>query len=96
MRKGADAPLFLATMRGELEKVRLLLRHGAPVNQADHLGLTPLWAAASGSSPATFDLLIKNDAGVNRRDARGFRPIAAAARDGRLENVRLLLAAGSR
>lgn len=41
--------LFLAASEGQDSVVRLLLNHGADVNQPDNAGLTPLHAAADGA-----------------------------------------------
>lgn len=67
--------------------IRLLIRAGADVNSKDR----PLVTAASCPSPEPLRLLLKAGADPNGADAGSITPLMAAARQGRAENVRILL-----
>jgi ankyrin repeat protein len=87
---GASALLWAAT---DLDKVRLLLRHGANANLASATKNTPLIVAAlrHGSAPVLRELLA-HGASVNASNDEGLNALIAAARIGDLDAVRLLLA----
>jgi|SRR5579871_615338 len=58
-------PLLFAAASGFDTCVRLLLQHGANVNQQDAEGESPLLAAALSNHPATLHLLLDQGANVN-------------------------------
>ncbi|HEV2285968.1 MAG TPA: ankyrin repeat domain-containing protein, partial [Steroidobacteraceae bacterium] len=81
---------------GSAEAVTLLLRRGAPVDQADQYGMTPLMLAARAGAPAAVAALLAAHASVAAADRAGNTPLMHAAAGGRLDAVDLLLAAGAK
>jgi ankyrin repeat protein len=74
--------------------IRLLLDHGF---HADGWQWGPTLVPAAGKcSPDVVQLLIQRGADVNRKHYNGMTPLMVAAYEGRLENVRVLLAAGAK
>ncbi len=76
-------PLHLATAnrntKNRLKNMRKLLAHGADVNAADDLGLTPMHDAASGNETEAVELLLEAGARVNVQSHYGFTPLHFAA-----------------
>lgn len=84
---------------GDIDKVRLLIAHGADVDARSVFARTPLLAAASirGNS-AVVALLLDKGANPSAASAAGFGPISAvteAAKQGDEAMIRLLLARGA-
>jgi len=73
-------PLAEAVLRGYPEVVRLLIDHGANVNNANQLGLTALHYATAQSdrSDAIVDLLLRSGANINAIGPSGFTPLDLA------------------
>jgi len=98
-----ESVLCLATERGNLETVRLLMEAGAPPNGLDPLGRTPLMCASSAEHLEIMRFLLRKGADVN---AVGSAPnifpppintaLIHAAMNGRLQAVELLLEQGAR
>jgi ankyrin repeat protein len=96
-------PLFLASEKGDVKTVELLLRHGASVNaRLDAIdeelkvrnGDTALIAsAAPGISSATARLLIKSGADVNARAENGKTAVIQAVASENLDVLKALLEA---
>ena len=60
-------PLHNALRHGYLEKVKLLIASGAPVNKANNDGITPLWfASQSGHLDIVKLLIASSDGDVNQ------------------------------
>ncbi|XP_035263897.1 ankyrin repeat domain-containing protein 50 [Anguilla anguilla] len=85
--------LSLAAGRGSAGAVRLLLDRGLDENHKDHLGWTPLHAAACEGHRAVCAALTEGGslARVAEPDNEGRTPLVLAAQEGRLAAARLLL-----
>ncbi|GFR52067.1 hypothetical protein Agub_g14589 [Astrephomene gubernaculifera] len=100
-------PLWVASQRGNLELVELLLAalvvgggtgNGggkAAVDAANASGVTPLRVAAAQGHAQVVELLLAAGARVDAADKDGFTPLYVACARSHLEVVRLLLAAGA-
>ena len=75
--------------------VRLLLTHGAKVNQADYFGKSPLYIAANQGKEDIVALLLANGADVNQADKDGHSPLWVACNNGKEAAVVLLLDNGA-
>jgi len=107
LEKGADVnykdktvfghtPMTIAAAWGYTNVVRLLLDHGASVDQQDDGGSTALHRAASTARSEMVKLLLDRGADVNRRDKIGRTPLFFATfRKSPPENARLLLTKGA-
>lgn len=69
--KGAFIISPLMHALDDLEMVKLLVAHGADVNQANFRGATPLMGAAVSRDPAVVKYLLEKGADVNARDKDG-------------------------
>ncbi len=91
-------PLHLAAAFAGPETVRLLLEHGASVQEVSRNPQKnqPLHAAlALGHATETIRLLLDAGADANARQAGGFTPLHSAAAAGKIEAVALLLERGA-
>jgi ankyrin repeat protein len=85
-------PLMLASLRGDVPAVKLLLTHGAAVNAKDKHGMTALmWAG-----PKIVRLLLRRGAGVNERDNFGRTALSYAAYRGDATATAALLSRGAK
>ena len=73
-------PLMLASMKGNTEIVKLLLKHGASVNKASGFGGTALMAAAQSGAIAVIEVLCAAGANINQKDKYGCNAICYAKR----------------
>jgi ankyrin repeat protein len=91
---GGSTPLALAAFLGNMELVRFLLNHGAPVDQPlpDFTRATPLHCCVARSQTRIAGLLLDFGADVDARQIGGFTPLHTAAQNGDVEMARLLLA----
>ncbi|HET7776599.1 MAG TPA: ankyrin repeat domain-containing protein [Azospira sp.] len=87
-RYGDDA-LLLASFRGYLPVVKLLVAGGAPLNRSE--GWPPLAYAAFNGQVEVMDYLLAKGADVNGASDNGTTALMVAARNGHIEAVRLLL-----
>ena len=86
--------LHYAAFYGYMEIADLLLTKNADVNAKTGKGETPLHFAASYGHKDIAELLLSNKANINVRDGIGCTPLYYyAATNGRIEEVRMLLAA---
>ena len=91
-----ETVLMTAARTGKVDEVKVLLAHGAKVNEAENWrGQTALmWAAAEGHV-AAVEALIAAGADIHARSKSGFTPFLFAAREGKSEVVTALLNAGA-
>jgi hypothetical protein len=87
-----DDLLMQAASRGELEKVRAMLDHGAVVKGNNKLLTALHWAVTMGHRDVA-ELLIERGAAVEARAADGHTPLHMAAREGDAQMVQCLLEA---
>ena len=85
--------LHVATNRGNLEMVRLLLDYKASVNIQDEDGDRPLHLCAFSSEPEIAELLIQHGANPNLKNHRGATAVLIAAAKGNVRVVKQLLKA---
>jgi hypothetical protein len=91
------APLWIAAENGNVRLGKLLLDHGAFVNEAKSTtGNTPLFMAVQNNHPAMLSLLLSFDADPNKRnDIQLYSPLEIAIFQGHLKLVAQLLNAGA-
>jgi ankyrin repeat protein len=101
---GDRSALYMATLCRLPEVVRLLVEHGADVNQKNKQGLhagphvhgeTALHVAARNGLVETARLLIKGGADVKAVNENGFTALHYAAQKEEVETARLLIEAGA-
>lgn len=86
----ANMPLHAGAAGRNLELVKLLLEHGAPVRAKQHGGWTPLHAAAQNGDVAMTTLFLEHGADVNERADNQQLPMDLALAKGSQEIVNLL------
>jgi Ankyrin repeats (3 copies) len=86
-------PLLLATIKGDIIVVQMLLDTGKDdVNLKDNKGMTPLlWASEKGLSRIVRPLLKTGNIDVNTKSELGITPLFAASKNGYMFIVRQLL-----
>ena len=72
--KEISTPLSHATRIGNVDAVRLLLKHGANVNGRDGMGRTPLHWAIQGSLISVIEALLQAGADLNMPNSAGQTP----------------------
>jgi uncharacterized protein len=87
--------LVAAAARGDLAPVQQLLEAGAPLEQRDARGRTPVLAATAGNHVAVVRALIARGADVNAQDDQRDSAFLLAGASGYTEIVRATLAAGA-
>ncbi|CAI8021638.1 Kinase D-interacting substrate of 220 kDa, partial [Geodia barretti] len=90
-----DTALLLASHRGHVEVVRLLLKAGAAVFIPDKCCRTPLYWASFYGHRAVVELLLENGADVSICSEDGFSPLYVASGKGHSDVVDILLEAGA-
>ena len=88
--------IFEAVKKGDIQKVKEAIKHGADVNAKDNRGW-PLWVYAKNKE--VLDLLVKNGAKIPGFDVKkynkGYTPLHLAAENGSKEVVKLLIKYGA-
>ena len=74
----AAQSLCECAIRGDLEKINLLIAEGADVNMIDTAGVTPLHFAADRGHKEVVQLLISKGADVNAVTKYGITPLTSA------------------
>lgn len=88
--------LSLAADAGNAVAIELLLAAGAPVDaRADRAAMTALMLAAGRENPQAVAALLAAGANPKLRTSSGFTALMHAVLENRLENARLLVAAGA-
>ena len=87
-----ESPLMLASLKGQEDVAKRLLKKGADVNKT---GWTPLHYAASAAKLALISLLIENHAYIDAESPNGTTPLMMAAMYGNGAAVDLLLQEGA-
>jgi ankyrin repeat protein len=82
--------LVTAASGGNLDLVKLLLKHKAQVNQPDGFKGTALMAAAGKGNTAMVELLLASGADVKAKDDDGKDALALAKENGTKETIALL------
>jgi len=90
-------PMLEACRSGNLERVSLLLEHGADINKStSDTGITPLLVAAAAGQSSVVQLLLDKGAQIDKaRSDNGATPLYEAAREGHVNVVKLLLQRGA-
>ena len=91
----APPPLIEATLAGDVERVRSLLRTGTDPNLLYHTNTALTYAARDGFTDIAR-VLIDSGANVNWIDGEGVTPLILASFKGHIELVRLLLDHGAK
>jgi ankyrin repeat protein len=91
---GLDEGLNEAARKGNIEKVRKLLKEGVDPNVKDANGRTPLHHAARGGYIDIISFLLERKADPNIKDESGRTPLHEAASGGHADVIRLLLDMG--
>jgi ankyrin repeat protein len=90
-----ETPLMTCAKTGSADAVRMLVEYGADVNAKEPLqSQTALMWAAAERHPDVVKALIAGHAALEANTKQGFTAIHFAAREGDLESVKALLAAG--
>ncbi|WP_203902520.1 ankyrin repeat domain-containing protein [Virgisporangium aliadipatigenens] len=92
---GSQSALWWAAVNGDERVAEELLRRGAPVDDPDTHGGTPLGKAASSGRPALVRLLLAHGADPNATVSDGRGVLELSVRGGLDEILALLLAAGA-
>ncbi|WP_133406345.1 ankyrin repeat domain-containing protein [Parashewanella tropica] len=83
--------LMNAASYGDIDTVKLLLKHQVDVNVVNHDGKTALYCAADGGHSDVVSLLLEHGASAIQRDKQAFTPLQIAAHKGRGAVVDVLL-----
>jgi uncharacterized protein len=92
LNRRGESPLMLASLRGQEDVAKSLMKKGADVNKT---GWTPLHYAASAGKLALMTLLIENHAYIDAESPNGTTPLMMAAMYGTGAAVDLLLQEGA-
>jgi len=97
--QAGNTPLIRAAFYGDAPKVAALLKAGADVNAANHMGetalLTSAWGGTGRGDVSIAKALISRGANVNATDVLGVTPLMAVSAFGNAEFALLLLDAGA-
>lgn len=93
---GKECPLILAAENGRVDNVRLLLQHGAKINQTDGDGNTPLLCAILNGRVDCVQALLEAGADTTIANKKKVTPLMGAAVNGNAACMRLLLSQGAK
>jgi ankyrin repeat protein len=85
------------TILGHLETVKLMVSHGANVDEIDNFGNTPFHLAALGEKdcPELCEILLQHKAKIDAVNQRGRQPLHSACQECHLETVKLMVSHGA-
>lgn len=86
---------MIASLCGDFDTVKLLLKHGAITDVCGHLGMTSLSLASHNGSEDVVDLLLTYGAFIEMKDEGGLTPLALASRRNRTKAASVLLDHGA-
>ena len=86
--------LWMASLRGQTEKVRQLLRGGADIEDSSMKSMSPLHAAVYNGHEGAVRVLLQHGADVSAKDAAGRTALHVSARRGQQKVLLLLLEHG--
>lgn len=89
------SPMFIAFEAGRLDLVKLLLAHGARVDDLNNVGTTALMQAACYPHVDVLAFLVEHGQSVNASNRYGYSALMCAASSGCDENIRFLLGKGA-
>ncbi|NXW36735.1 ANK2 protein, partial [Phaetusa simplex] len=89
-RKGNTA-LHIASLAGQAEVVKVLVKEGANINAQSQNGFTPLYMAAQENHIEVVKYLLENGANQSTATEDGFTPLAVALQQGHNQAVAILL-----
>lgn len=92
---GAYANLVGAVIAGDLNRVKELVKEGAPFQKSNETGVTPLMHAAYYGQTKIIDYLISKKASLESKDIYGQTALLHAAHRGKADTVKLLLSKGA-
>ncbi len=93
--QGEPSPLSVASRGCSSGIVKALMERGAPVNQADTLGRTPLWYAADRGNTDAAMVLLRAAANPGQPDKNGVTAFLHALERGQAEPASRMLAEGA-
>ena len=94
--KDQKTPLHIATEKGNIEAMKVILEKKAPVNaQECYLDRTPLHIAVKRGDHRAIQLLLEKGANVNAKEFFGTTPLHIAAKRDNLQAIQLLLDNGA-
>jgi len=87
--------LSMASMKGYIDIVNLLIENGVNVNAKGNNGWTALMHASSGGYLAIVEILIKNGADVNAKNINGSTALMVASMKGNEDIIDMLIKNGA-
>eukprot|EP00112_Aurelia_sp_Birch-Aquarium-sp1_P003297 Seg1367.4 transcript_id=Seg1367.4/GoldUCD/mRNA.D3Y31 product="Ankyrin repeat domain-containing protein 11" protein_id=Seg1367.4/GoldUCD/D3Y31 len=89
--KRGETQLHLASIKGDIDRVKGLIKKGADVNMTDHAGWTPLHEACNRGHYRIVKILLKSGANVNAKGLEDDTPLHDASSNGHIKIVKILL-----
>jgi ankyrin repeat protein len=87
--------VYIASQNGNVDLLKVLIKAGSNVNQADTTdGASPLYVASQNGNVDLVKVLLKADGNVNQAHNDGRTPLFMASQNGHVDTVKVLLKAG--
>lgn len=90
------SPLMQASIEGNLEEVKSLIRNGADINAKDKYGDTALMGASREGNLEVVKFLVQKGANINVKNEDGNTALMEALGEGNLEVVQYLKSKGAK